>query len=145
LLQVRAETLLPIPTDAIHNSSSAVVVSVVPLDREVTVLPVLSVLEVLSSTALDSPDHSVIDKFVEVELVQFRVTFPSLAPAILYQIPQLLVAVFKHEIASVHPDIDALLIALVPCPMAINKFPAVGVVPHALVTEASVSPTANGP
>ena len=77
----------PVPKAAIHSSSSAVVAAVVPLERDVTGLPVVSVLAILSSSGEAIPDHSEIRIVVRVELVQSSVTFPSAAPASLYQIP----------------------------------------------------------
>lgn len=119
----------PTPTQATHNSSLIVVVAVVPVDRDVTGLPVFAVLAVLSSIGDVMPPHSSMTRLVLVEEGIVRVTlWDSPAPATLKRIlTKFAVAPNCACIARVQPGIDPPSVAAMPRDHAINKFPAVGV------------------
>lgn len=112
LLQDKLLVVFPHPTVAMQSSSATVVVAVVPLDREF-VLPVLSVLAVLSSTLVDPrPDHSSIDKcMAPVAVLHTSVVDVSFPAATLYQIPTAPDDPQIAEIARVKPEMDASVMA----------------------------------
>ena len=104
LLHDSALTWMPPLKQAIQSSSATVVVSVVPLERDVTGVPPPSCLADLSKIGATNPEYSQALTLVSVEPVHVTVTsFDSAAPATLYHRLQVGFVPGLADWMNVHP------------------------------------------